>query len=114
MTVDIEFEDIIPWHFTSTHTDQDREKILKIVDDKKLNNSINTRLGWLTKAAKLVLADDEFDKKFKLRGRQVNNRYKDTLNNLEERMSTLINGYRRYLQLFPDERDEIIEKFNMV
>ena len=106
------FDNIIPWHFTSTHTDIDREKILLIDDKRKLDHSIIARHGWLTKAAKRVLADEEFDKKFNLKGKQTNNRYKDTLNNLDERMTVLVNGYRRYIQLFPDEQDDIMEKFN--
>ena len=95
------FDEVIPWHFSSTHTEKDKQNLLLMEDKKRITFSINTRRGWLTKAGQRVLKDDGYDKSFKLKGKQTFNRYKDTLNNLEERMAVLVNGYRRYLQLFP-------------
>ena len=114
MTVETDqgFDEIIPWHFSSTHSETDKQKVLLIEDKTRLTFSINARRGWLTKAGKRVLADEEFDKKFKLKGKQTNNRYKDSLDNLEERMAVLVNGYRRYLQLFPLEVNTVMDEFN--
>ena len=109
---DKDFTDIIPWEYTSTKLDKDVETISKIKEEGKISFCISSRKGWLTQAFNRVKNDDEFNKKFNLKGTQTHNRYKDTLHFLEERMGMIVNIYRRYLQLFPLLHQDTLEAFN--
>ena len=109
---DKDFKEIIPWEYTSSKLDKDEEELLKNREEAKLSLSISARKGWFTQALNRVKKDDEFNRKFNLKGTQTHNRYKDTLHFLEERMGMLVNAYRRYLQLFPLLQEKTLEEFN--
>ena len=50
MTVETDqgFDEIIPWHFSSTHSETDKQKVLLIEDKTRLTFSINARRGKCT------------------------------------------------------------------
>ena len=107
------FYEIIPWKYSSTKIDNDALELLKlkVEDETTLSHRISARKGWFSRAMERIAKDEEYHKKFGITGKQSHNRYKETLQFLEERFSMLTNGYRRYLQLFPMQQDRMMEAF---
>ena len=106
------FAEIIPWDYSSSKIDTDATYLCTITEEAKLGFSITSRKSWLTQAVNRVTKDETFAKTFKLKGTQTQNRYKDTLHFLEERMAMLVNAYRRRLQLFPLLHTETLTDFD--
>ena len=112
--VDPTFYELIPWDYSSTKICDDAAKVSQITDTNKLALSVTARKGWLTRALKRVKADEEYNRLFNIKGKQTHNRYKDTLQNLEERMAMLINAFRRQMQLDKDGSDEILRELEKI
>ena len=108
---EVDFSDIIPWEYSSNSIDDDAKYIQTITEEPKLSLCLSSRKGWLSRALNRVTNDKEYDTKFNIRRRQTHNRYKETLHFLEERFGKLVNGYRRYLQLFPLNRETTYKEF---
>ena len=109
-----DFYDIIPWKYSSTKIDKDVDYICSINEETKLGFCISSRKAWLTQAFNRVTKDEIYSKAFKIKGTQSHNRYKDTLQFLEERMGMLVNAYRRHLQLFPLVQKTTLDEFTKI
>ena len=89
----------------------DEDQLQTMTDFNSVRNSLTTRKGHLTRMAKQVKRDSDYNDRFKMSGKATFDRYVATRDALIDRYEMTLNGYRRLLQLTPLQQETIFREY---